>query len=144
MDTTQTQVPTLIENADYLKIWEVEQEQMRTRWTITTYFISISFAILGFSFQTSLTHTAALALRICGLFVYWFGFIFFMRYYAQSNYLRTYLLELEKTHRTTLDIQSRGLTNRKDFLKAISTPKLMIGFGLLYAVSIVVFFILKV
>ena len=144
MDTTQTQMQTPIENADYLKIWEVEQENMRTRWTIVTYFITISFAILGFSFQTSLTHSASLALRICGMLVYWFGFIFFMRYYAQSNYLRAYLLELEKTHRTALDIQSRGLIDRKDFLKAVPTPWLIIVFGLLYVASIFVFFFLKV
>ncbi len=36
----------------YLQIWEREQEHTKTRWNVTTFFVSISFAIFGFSLQT--------------------------------------------------------------------------------------------
>lgn len=35
----------------YLQIWKIEQDHSRTRWTVTTFFLSISFAILGLSFD---------------------------------------------------------------------------------------------
>jgi hypothetical protein len=30
----------------YMQIWQGEQDHTRTRWTVTTFFLSISFAIL--------------------------------------------------------------------------------------------------
>lgn len=137
MNSNQTNSHSDSINNDYLVIWQVEQEHIRTRWTIASFFMSISFAIFGYSFQSSLTHSAALVIRISGVLIYYFGYLFFLRYYAQTNYLRTYLLQMEKTHRTTLDIQSKAKTDRKDILKRISTPNLILMFGAIYVIGIV-------
>ncbi|HYT45948.1 MAG TPA: hypothetical protein VEP90_26710 [Methylomirabilota bacterium] len=137
MDINQIQPQTDNKNSEYLIIWQVEQEHIRTRWTIVTFFMSISFAIFGYSFQSSLTHPSVLVIRISGVLIYFFGYIFFLRYYAQTNYLRSYLLQMERTQLTTLDIQSKAKTDRKDFLKRISTPNLMLIFGAIYAIGVV-------
>lgn len=48
---TKTKIPLPFDDA-YLEIWKIEQEHSRTRWTIATFFLSISFAVLGLSFDS--------------------------------------------------------------------------------------------
>jgi len=35
----------------YLKIWDIEQKHTTTRWTLMTFYLSVSFAIFGISLQ---------------------------------------------------------------------------------------------
>jgi hypothetical protein len=50
----------------YLTIWQGEQNYLRTRWSVSTFFMSISFAILGLSFQNAMLPSQTLAMRIAG------------------------------------------------------------------------------
>ena len=42
----------------YATIWKVEQDHNRTRWTVTTFFLGLSFAIFGFSFRENISGNA--------------------------------------------------------------------------------------
>jgi hypothetical protein len=64
VSSDQTQSETQIDNDSYLKIWQADQEYIRTRWTVTTFFMSVSFAISGFSFQANIVPPERLAIRI--------------------------------------------------------------------------------
>lgn len=76
----------------YFKIWEREHSDMQARWTITTFFMSVSFAILGFSLQAKPTSTSALiAQSIVALAVYWFAYLLNKRLYYYTTFLRTQL-----------------------------------------------------
>lgn len=86
----------------YLAIWQGEQNYLRTRWSVSTFFMSISFAILGLSFQNALLPSQVLAMRIAGLLIYWFSYLLHMQLYKHTVSLRKYLLELEKTKRPNL------------------------------------------
>jgi hypothetical protein len=74
MNSDPIQSQPKIDNETYLKIWQIEHEHERTRWTVITFFLSISFAIFGFSFQSKLAPTDVIALRIASLLIYWFAY----------------------------------------------------------------------
>src|SRR5689334_18874941 len=59
-----------VSDETYLKIWEIDQANTNTRWTVTTFFFSISFAIFGFSFQAQLAYPLPTVARISGLIIY--------------------------------------------------------------------------
>ena len=92
----------------YLKIWDLEQQQATTRWTVTTFFLSVSFAIFGFSFQASLAAPFPDAARLSGLAIYLFGYVLFLRFNVYTRFLRGYLRNLEARGRTSLDIQTQA------------------------------------
>jgi len=137
MKSEQIPAQPQIKDGVYLKIWQAEQQHMRTRWTVVTFFLSISFAILGFSFQNKLSLSEALAIRISGLFIYWFAYALLLHFYAYTKFLRAYLIEMEKSGRTTLDIQSKAHTSRLGASKPLSTTKLLFFFGLIYTVGVI-------
>lgn len=137
MSSNQTQSESQVENEIYMKIWQADQEHVRTRWTVTTFFMSVSFAIFGFSFQAKLIPLDTLALRIAGLLIYGFAILIHLHFLEYAKFLRTYLLELEKSGRTTLDIQGRaGLELPPNNKKWQLTISLLLYFGLLYAVGV--------
>jgi hypothetical protein len=133
---SQLQDETRIDNNVYLQIWRTDQEHTRTRWTVATFFISISFAILGFSFQVKLVPPEPSVIRIAGLFIYWFAFALFWHHYRFNKFLRGYLVELETSGRATLDIQSKALLSSAAN-KGLSTIRLLAYFGLIYALGVV-------
>jgi len=141
MDINEAQLQNSVKNDDYLAIWQVEQEHIRTRWNVTTFFMSVSFAIFGYSFQSGLAHPSAIAVRFTSLFIYWFAYILFLRYYKHTKFLRSYLIQMESSQRTTLDIQSQENKIRPS---AIRTHHYLLGFGVIYTVSIALFWILGV
>ena len=142
MKSDQIQSQPQIKDGVYLKIWQTEQEHVRTRWTVVTFFLSISFAILGFSFQNKLSPSEALAIRISGLFIYWFAYTLLLHFYAYTRFLRSYLIEMEKSGRTTLDIQSKADTSGLGAGKRLSTTRLLFLFGLIYTVGIIALWLL--
>jgi hypothetical protein len=132
MSSDQSESQTTGEDDAYLKIWAVEQEHVRTRWTVATFFMSVSFAILGFSFQQNLAGSAALAIRLSGLLIYWFAYLLFSRFNDYSQFLRTYLAEMESAKRTRLDLQSKARTAlRKRSARRLSAGQLLLVFGVL-------------
>jgi hypothetical protein len=138
---SQIQDETRIDNNVYMQIWRTDQEHTRTRWTVATFFMSISFAILGFSFQVKLVPPEPSVIRIAGLIIYWFAFSLFWHLYRFNKFLRGYLVELETSGRTTLDIQSKALRSPAAD-KVLSTIRLLAYFGLIYAIGVVVLFFL--
>ncbi len=136
-----------IKDSTYLKIWQIEQAHQRTRWTVVTFFMSISFAILGFSFQSSMVRSESLAIRISGLLIYWFAYVLLVQFYSYTKFLRDYLLEMEKSGRTTFDIQSKialahisGSGSKRGSRK--STVRLILYFGLIYTFGVILLWLL--
>lgn len=140
---SQEQTETKVDNKAYFQIWLAEKEHTRTRWTNVTFFMSISFAILGFSFQQFLIPPEPTIIRIAGLFIYWFAFVLFWRMYKYNHFLRDYLVEMEKTGRTTLDLQSKTLEG-PDANKHLSTVRLLFYFGLLYTLGVILLWIIPI
>jgi hypothetical protein len=138
VSSNQTQTQTQVKDGVYLKIWQTEQAHMRTRWTVVTFFLSISFAILGFSFQSKIAPQEALAIRISGVLIYWFAYILLLHFYAYTKFLRTYLVDMEKSGRSTLDIQSKADASRLGAHQQLSTTKLLFIFGIIYTVGIII------
>ena len=56
-----------VNDETYLKVWEIEQNHVNTRWTVATFFFSISFAIFGFSFQPQLATPLSSLVRVSGM-----------------------------------------------------------------------------
>ncbi len=145
MNSDQSESRTTYNDDAYLKIHGFEQEHVRTRWTVATFFMSVSFAILGFSFQQNLTTSAALAIRLSGLFIYWFAYILFLRFNDYSQFLRTYLAEMEASNRTSLDLQSKARTAlRQKTERRLSAGQLLLTFGVIYTIGVGLLWFLKV
>jgi hypothetical protein len=145
MSSDQSESQTTGEDDAYLKILAVEQEHARTRWTVATFFMSVSFATLGFSFQQNLAGSAALALRLSGLLIYWFAYLLFSRFMDYSQFLRTYLAEMESAKRTRLDLQSKARTAlRKRSANRLSAGQLLLAFGALYTIGVALLWLLHV
>ena len=143
MDSDQSESPTKFDDDAYLKILQVDQEHSKSRWTLTTFFMSVSFAILGFSFQDKLAPSTSLAIRISGLLIYRFAYVMFQRFFDYNRVLRTYLLEMEKSGRTSSDIQGRtNVALRARSNKLASSGRLLLYFGLLYTVGVVLLWLL--
>ncbi len=127
-----------------MKIWQADQEYLRTRWTVTTFFMSVSFAIFGFSFQAKLAPIDSLTLHIAGLMIYWFAIVMHLHFLQYSKFLRSYLLDMEKSGRTSLDIQGKtGLEIPPNTSKWLSTMHLFFYFGALYTVGVVLLWLLS-
>ncbi|HLX57041.1 MAG TPA: hypothetical protein VKR83_08460 [Ktedonobacteraceae bacterium] len=141
MKSNQIQTQPKIEDNYYLEIWKADQEFVRTRWTITTFFMSASFAIFAYSFQ--IKPLPALAIRIFGLFIYWFAVIMHAHFYQHNKFLRNYLIYLEKSGRSTFDLQSKLYEQRKNKFHR-STGKFLAVLGLLYAIGIIWLFFLQI
>jgi len=126
----------------YLQIWQTEQDHVRTRWTVITFFLSVSFAIFGFSFQAKLGLSQSIAIRIAGLLIYWFAFLLLLHFYEYTKFLRGYLVDMEKSGRTSLDIQSKADASNLGASKQLSTTRLLFLFGLIYTVGIITLWLL--
>ena len=128
-----------IDNETYLKIWQIEHDHERTRWTVVTFFLSISFAILGFSFQSKLAPTDVIALRITSLLIYWFAYALLQRFFIFTKILLAYLIEMEQSGRTDIDIHSKAKAAQP---AKLSTINLILFFGLIYTVGIFLLWLL--
>lgn len=134
----------------YLQIWKIEQEHSRTRWTVTTFFLSISFAVLGLSFDITDSQSGenilglplADAQRVIGLLIYWFGYLVFIQFNRYTNFLRDHLKTMEKEKLVSYSLQ----TDARDFMysrlrAAFSATWLLFYFGLLYFAIVFVIYI---
>jgi hypothetical protein len=127
----------------YMQIWQVEQKYVETRWNITAFFLGISFAVLGFSFQAALHPSQSFAVRLCGLLVYCFACVMYRHHSTHAYCLRSYLLDMEAAGHTTLDVESRVAKGRgpRDH-RLVTTQSLLVGFGLVYLAGIGILLIL--
>lgn len=141
MESDQMQSQNKEGNEIYMKIWLAEQDFTKTRWTITTFFMSVSFAITAYSFQARPILPEVLGIRIFGMFIYWFAYIMYLHFFQNAKALRTYLINMEKSNQTNLDLQS-WLLKRPKNKQARSTSRFLLALGLAYSFGIIVFFLL--
>lgn len=133
----QTASKPEVNDDNYLKIWEIEQRHTSTRWTLMTFYLSVSFAIFGISFQTKDLSAPLFVPLAIAIGVYWFAYLLFRRFNDFNEYLRSKLLELENEGKTSLHLQKES----QQFLqrnKRLSATKLIFAFGILYTVAGVV------
>ncbi len=118
----------------YIKIWEVEQRHVTTRWTVSTFFFSISFAIFGLSIQAEKSPLPLYVTTLMAIAIYWFAYALYLRFNDYTDYLRSRLEEMEKDGLTTLDLQSKvkPYLDRKKKFHAIKLIRL---FGLMYTAA---------
>ncbi|MBV9616556.1 MAG: hypothetical protein JO011_09765 [Ktedonobacteraceae bacterium] len=142
MSDEQAQHLTGTDDEIYMKIWKAEQQYISTRWNNVTFFIGISFAILGFSFQSGLLPGEAFAIRTSGLVVYWFAYVFYLHFYAYTHFLRSYLIDMETSGRTKHNIQSRAkATINRGINKHFSTRKILLYVGICYTLEVILLFL---
>ncbi len=118
----------------YVKIWEVEQRHVTTRWTVSTFFFSISFAIFGISIQTKDSPIPLIVTTSVAIGIYWFAYFLYRRFNDYTSYLRSRLEEMERDGQTTLNLQGRTepyLTQRK----GLTTIQLIQVFGFFYTMG---------
>lgn len=121
----------------YLRIWELEQGHTTTRWTNMTFFLSVSFAIFGFSFQAGLAPPLPSGARLIALGIYWFAYVLFRRFNRYTSLLRGYLHDLEQGGQTSLRIQTLALARlKKGQQRLVTSTRLLLYFGLLYTASV--------
>jgi hypothetical protein len=124
------------ENKDelYIKIWEAEQRHVTTRWTVSTFFFSISFAVFGLSIQAEKSTVPLYITTLVAIAIYWFAYALYLRFNEYTDYLRSRLEEMERDGLTTLDLQSKvkPYFERNKKLHAI---KLLRLFGWLYTAA---------
>ena len=124
----------------YMEVWKIEQDHTRTRWTVATFFFSISFAIFGFSFTTATPTGSPIndIQRIAGLILYWFSYALFYQFNRYGRYLRSCLLKMERTGEVRFTFQSDVSQRKQGRLQRFFTATwLLFYFGLLYLAAVV-------
>ena len=120
----------------YIKLLEIEQEHSSKRWTITTFFLGISFAILGFSFTSEKAQIPVVVPYAAAIISYWFAYLLFVRLNDYTKFLRNYLVNLEDTGQVSFKLQ----TETRAFMQTkqrFSTTQLLLSFGLFYTGAII-------
>lgn len=121
----------------YFKLWEREQEHTQTRWNVTTFFVSISFAIFGFSLQTPSASVPPIISHSVALAIYWFAYVLFWRFNNFTCALREELQAMEASGQVTLKVQTRvNQSMSGQYSKWLSTAHLLFYFGILYAIAV--------
>ena len=121
----------------YFKLWEREQEHTKTRWNVTTFFISTSFAIFGFSLQSKNLSVLPIISHSVALAIYWFAFVLFWRFNSFTNCLRDYLREMEVAEQVKIKAQTRVEQKmRGQYSRWLSTLNLLLYFGIIYTMAI--------
>ena len=117
-----------------LKIWDIEQKHTTTRWTLMTFYLSVSFAIFGISLQNKDLPVPLFIPQAVAIAIYWFAYLLFRRFNDFNKFLRNKLMELENNGQASLNLQNES----KKFLnktKKLSATKLVFGFGILYTLA---------
>jgi cell division protein FtsB len=140
VEVTNSTSPNKSYDNAYLEIWKVEQEHTRTRWTVTTFFLSVSFAIFGFSFQLQdgANPNIAHVQRIGGVALYWFAYLLFLQFNKYNNFLRAQLLKMEAEKQVTFSLETDAKHfMRSRFGKYFTATRLLFYFGVLFTAAVV-------
>ena len=120
----------------YMKVWESSSEHGRIRWTVATFFMSVSFALFGFSLHSGAEkESLVIAERGTAIGVYWFTYILFMRFHQYTSFLRKYLRSLEEQGKVDYDLQAKIDEEMRPGRKWKGTEHLLLYFGLVYTLS---------
>ncbi|BDA75984.1 hypothetical protein CAL7716_101500 (plasmid) [Calothrix sp. PCC 7716] len=124
----------------YLKVWEKEQSYIQIRWTVVTFFISVSFAIMGFSFNISNPKLPIIIPQLIGCGIYWFAFLVHLVLYDLTEYYREYLLSMEREGLVKYDVRTRAnkfFSERRNKLGRPHPTALLAYFGIGYTLVVV-------
>ena len=124
----------------YLTVWKTEQDIINRRWLLTSFFITISFVIFGFTIEQEINsspsekpHIIILIARLTSLAIYWFSIALYFRFTRYIDFLRDYLKGMEDRGETSLSIESKGkIVMRKGQSKFTVTRWLLVYFGIFY------------
>jgi hypothetical protein len=129
----------------YFQVWKIEQDHSRTRWTVTTFFLSISFAILGLSFKeqaqtiTLFGFTLPDLQRFVGLIIFWFSYFLFLQFDRYTYFLREQLRNMEKDKLVTFRFQKDADEFMYSGVKEKSSSKRLLRyFGYMYTILVLV------
>jgi hypothetical protein len=128
----------------YFKIWEKEQSYIQIRWAVVTFFISISFLILGFSFNINNPQLPIVAPQVIGCIIYWFAFLTHLVLYDLTEYYRGYLLKMEKEGFVKYSVRTEAnkfFYGRRKKLGRPHPTRLLAYFGAGYTVTIALMFV---
>ena len=128
----------------YLKVWETEQEHTKIRWTVYTFFASVSFAIFGLSFQSNPNYSIQSIMRFSGMVIYWFAFLLFQRFYFYTLFLRNYLEVLATSSDFDIEGKKRAFYKTEGFGKHLTDRRLLLSLGILYTIVVVVLYAAKI
>lgn len=134
LDRVSTDKPAIDEI--YLRIWEKQQDFMGSRWSVMTFFLSISFALFGLSIQGQASSSLPVIAtqRFAGLLIYWFAFSLYVRYHNWSMFLRNLLEDLEGRTSEYLTLQTQWKKHETRFQRSTSTSRILLYFGIIYTV----------
>ncbi len=131
----------------YMEVWKIEQEHTKTRWTVATFFFSISFAIFGFSFTTETPAGSPIndIQRIVGLALYWFSYALFYQFNRYTHYLRGCMLDMERNGEVRFTFQTNASQKMYgQWQRFFRATWLLFYFGLLYLAAVVVLMVFRV
>ena len=118
----------------YFKIWDIEQRHTSTRWTLLTFFFSVSFAIFGVSMKSDSSLLPLYVTMLIAVAIYWFTYALFLRFNDFTTYLRSRIKEMEDQGLVSLDLQTK-IGPYMDERKRISATRLILLFGILYTIA---------
>jgi len=118
------------DNGDYLKITEIEQSFVKLRWSIVTFFITVSFAIFSFSLQNKSLAVPIYLQQSLAILVYWFAFLVHIILFKYSMFLRNYLKKMEENNETSLRLRTETDMHLSNW--NITITQLLIILGVLY------------
>ncbi len=125
----------------YLKLCDLEQKHAASRWTVTTFFLSVSFAIFGISLGAKDSVVPIAVPQAIAVAIYWFTYILFLRFHAYGKFLRSRIRRWEDEGWTTLGLQ----TGAAEFMAGkvgLSSGRLLLIFGILYTIAAIAISIL--
>ncbi len=128
----------------YLKIWGIEQDHTKTRWTVYTFFASVSFAIFSLSFQDKLCHPTPSIMRLSGLVIYWFAYLLFWRFYNYSFFLRQYLKKFSEPTNLNIDKDRTEFYKDEGFTKHFTSRRVLLVLGIVYTIATVIFYLKRI
>lgn len=131
-------------NEIYLKVWDTEQRHTKTRWTVYTFFASISFAIFGLSFQNKLNYPTPTIMRFSGMIIYWFAYLLFRRFFFYSLFLRNCMEKLSEATSLDIEHQKADFYKTEGFSKHLTTKRLLLFLGILYTIALVLLHLYKI
>ncbi len=131
----------------YMEVWKIEQAHSQTRWTVATFFFSVSFAVFGFSFTTATPLGSPInhIQRIVGLVLYWFSYALFYQFNRYTRYLRSRMMEMERKGEVRFTFQSDASQAMYGRVRRFLTASwLLFYFGLIYLAAVVVLIVFGV
>jgi hypothetical protein len=133
----------------YIKIWQTEQDIINRRWMTTSFFLTVSFALFGFTVQREPDPSAGfdpgilLVPRIVAVVLYWFSLALFFQFTRYTDYLRDYLREMEEEGETSLTLETSAHdVMRKGWARFTVTRWLLVYFGIVYTLAVIVLWFL--